>query len=91
MPGSLIIMPPGVKPVRSPHENADDETIRKMVIEGTNVDEATLTLQDAGMIEPVDASGSRHRTQHPLVRDVVLATIPAAVRRGLQRLAGRYA
>lgn len=62
-------------------DNADREAIRKMVIEGTDLDEATRSLEAAGMIGPTD--DARQRTAHPLIRDVVLATIPAAVRRGL--------
>lgn len=64
-------------------DNADDSTIRKMVTEGTNIEQATATLLSAGMIAPADPNGTRHRSAHPLIRDVVLATIPAAVRRGL--------
>ncbi len=64
-------------------DNADNETVRKMVAEGTNLDEATTALEAAGMIEALDAGATRHRSAHPLIRDVVLATIPAAVRRGL--------
>ena len=61
-------------------DNAEDGTVRKLVTEKTNFDEATMTLLAAGMIEAVE---DRYRTAHPLLRDVVLATIPAAVRRGL--------
>ena len=64
-------------------DNADNDIVRKMVPEGTNLDEATTALEAAGMIEALDAGGTRHRAAHPLIRDVVLATIPAAVRRGL--------
>jgi serine/threonine protein kinase len=64
-------------------DNAENEIVRKMVTEGTNLDEATMALEAAGMIEALDAGGTRHRSAHPLIRDVVLATIPAAVRRGL--------
>ena len=63
-------------------DNADDLMVHKLVTEGTNVDEATETLLEAGMIEkPKGEKG--YRSTHPLIRDVVLATIPAAVRRGL--------
>ncbi len=63
-------------------DNADDLMVHKLVTEGTNLDEATETLLEAGMIEkPVGEKG--YRSTHPLIRDVVLATIPAAVRRGL--------
>jgi serine/threonine-protein kinase len=64
-------------------DNADTDSVRKMVTEGTNLDEATTTLEGAGMIEVLDTSSTRLRSAHPLIRDVVLATIPAAVRRGL--------
>lgn len=62
-------------------DNADDDVIDKMVTEGTNRDDATKALIEAGMIERGD--GGQYRSAHPLIRDVVLATIPAAVRRGL--------
>jgi len=61
-------------------DNADDHIVQKLVTEGTNLPEATLSLSDAGMIE---VSRGEYRTAHPLIRDVVLATIPAAVRRSL--------
>ncbi len=61
-------------------DNADDGVVRELVTEGTNLAEATRTLLEAGMIL---ASDRGYRSGHPLIRDVVLATIPAAVRRGL--------
>ena len=64
-------------------DNADETMIGKMVTEGTNLDEATASLIEAGMIEPITNGSPKYRSAHPLVRDVVLATIPAAVRRGL--------
>ncbi len=63
-------------------DDADDRLIHKLVTEGTNLREATATLLAAGMIERADG-GTGYRSAHPLIRDVVLATIPAAVRRGL--------
>jgi serine/threonine-protein kinase len=63
-------------------DNADDLIVQKLVTEGTNLKEATTTLVEAGMIENA-ADGKGFRSAHPLIRDVVLATIPAAVRRGL--------
>jgi serine/threonine-protein kinase len=63
-------------------DNADDVVVQKMVTEGTNLKEATSTLLEAGMIEQA-REGTGFRSAHPLIRDVVLATIPAAVRRGL--------
>ncbi len=78
-------LPPGARRVLQAvavyGDNADERSIRRLVIEGTNLGEATNTLLMAGMIE-VSESGVT-RTAHPLIRDVVLATIPAAVRRGL--------
>jgi serine/threonine-protein kinase len=64
-------------------DNAESATVRRMVPEGTNLDDATTALEAAGMIEALDAAGTLFRSAHPLIRDVVLATIPAAVRRGL--------
>ena len=66
-------------------DNADEDTITKLVTERTNLEEALSSLTIAGMIVSVDANGHGgcHATAHPLIRDVVLATIPAAVRRGL--------
>ena len=63
-------------------DNADDVVVQKMVTEGTNLVDATSTLLEAGMIEKA-REGTGFRSAHPLIRDVVLATIPAAVRRGL--------
>ena len=64
-------------------DNADDDTIAKLVTEKTNLEEALTSLEAAGMIVNVEGSATVHATAHPLIRDVVLATIPAAVRRGL--------
>jgi serine/threonine-protein kinase len=68
-------------------DDADDDTIAKLVTEGTNLEEALTSLEVAGMIVNAELNGRRspsvHATAHPLIRDVVLATIPAAVRRGL--------
>lgn len=63
-------------------DDADDLVIEKLVTEGTNRQEATATLLAASMIERWDGA-TKYRSAHPLIRDVVLATIPAAVRRGL--------
>jgi serine/threonine-protein kinase len=62
-------------------DNASDAVIRELVTEGTNLAQATETLLDGGMI--LEMTDRAYRCGHPLVRDVVLATIPAAVRRGL--------
>ena len=61
-------------------DNADDAIVRKLVIEGTDLWEARASLLAAGMIDDLD---NLYSAAHPLIRDVVLATIPAAVRRGL--------
>ena len=63
-------------------DDATQGVVQKMVTEGTNLDEATNTLLQAGMIERARTNDG-YRSAHPLIRDVVLATIPAAVRRGL--------
>ena len=47
-------------------------------------------LVRAGMIEPV-GDGDASRTAHPLLRDVVLASIPAAVRKRLHAIAAEGA
>jgi serine/threonine-protein kinase len=65
-------------------DNADEGVIGTMVTEGTDREGATKSLVEAGMIESREANGKpTYRSAHPLIRDVVLATIPAAVRRGL--------
>ncbi len=64
-------------------DNTAVDYVRKMVPEGTNLDEAITTLEGAGMIESVGATDTLFRSAHPLLRDVVLATIPAAVKRSL--------
>ncbi|MDB4937144.1 MAG: protein kinase [Labilithrix sp.] len=63
-------------------DNADDVIVQNMVTEGTNLRDATNVLSEAGMIERA-REGAGFRSAHPLIRDVVLATIPAAVRRAL--------
>jgi serine/threonine protein kinase len=62
-------------------DDSDASTITRMVTEGTSVADAVTALSAAGMIEEME--DGLYRTAHPLIRDVVLATIPAAVRRGL--------
>jgi serine/threonine-protein kinase len=65
-------------------DDADAVVIQKLVTEGTNLDDATRVLMGAGMIERGrESDGRAFKSAHPLIRDVVLATIPAAVRRGL--------
>jgi tetratricopeptide (TPR) repeat protein len=61
---------------------ADETIVQRLVTVGTKLADATAVLLDAGMIAPAREGGG-YRSAHPLIRDVVLATIPAAVRRGL--------
>ncbi len=61
-------------------DDAGDEAITKLVPDDTNLSSALSVLLRAGMIE--DASEGL-RTSHPLLREIVLATIPAAVRKDL--------
>ena len=61
-------------------DDTEERVILRLVPEGTNIEDATQVLAEAGMI---DAGIVGYRSGHPLIRDVVLATIPAAVRRGL--------
>jgi serine/threonine-protein kinase len=63
-------------------DNAGDVIVQNLVTEGTNLRNATNVLMQAGMIDQA-REGSGFRSAHPLIRDVVLATIPAAVRRAL--------
>jgi serine/threonine-protein kinase len=61
-------------------DDAGDEAITKLVPDDTNLSSALSVLLRAGMIE--EASEGL-RTSHPLLREIVLATIPAAVRKDL--------
>jgi serine/threonine-protein kinase len=65
-------------------DDADDEVLARMLVEEVDLVEALGFLRRAGMLL-VGASGIR--TSHPLVREVTLATIPAAVRRELHAAA----
>jgi serine/threonine-protein kinase len=65
-------------------DDAGDEAITKLVPEDTNLSSALSVLLRAGMIE--DAPDGL-RTSHPLLREIVLATIPAAVRKDLHHQA----
>jgi serine/threonine-protein kinase len=56
------------------------ETALPLLPEETQFIEALKVLERVGMVE---VSGDLVRTTHPLLRDVVLATIPAAVRKAL--------
>jgi serine/threonine-protein kinase len=65
-------------------DDADDAVLRRMLGEGVDLVEAVGFLRRAGMVPP-GADGVR--TAHPLIREVTLATIPAAVRRELHAAA----
>jgi serine/threonine-protein kinase len=64
---------------------ARPSVVRGLVTEGTDVDGAIQVLLKNGMI--VEAGNGGLHAAHPLIREVVLATIPAAVRRGLHEMA----
>lgn len=61
-------------------DDATDNDLLKLLPEDTDLIEALGFLRRAGMIEMKDGG---FRTAHPLLRDVALATIPAAVRKEL--------
>jgi serine/threonine-protein kinase len=61
-------------------DESTKETITRMVSENTNVEDAMSLVTTAGMVEP---RGGAFRISHPLLREVVIATIPNAVRKEL--------
>jgi tetratricopeptide (TPR) repeat protein len=65
-------------------DDADDELLTRMLDEDVDLVEALTFLQRAGMIQLGDEG---IRTSHPLLREVALATIPAAVKRELHAAA----
>jgi tetratricopeptide (TPR) repeat protein len=64
-------------------DDATDEVLTHMLGEEVDLVEALAYLRRAGMVQLDDAI----RSSHPLVREVTLATIPAAVRRELHAAA----
>ncbi len=66
-------------------DDANQATLAKLVSASTKLTDAVAALENAGMVT-VTPTGCR--TAHPLLREVVLATIPAAVRRSLHARAG---
>lgn len=66
-------------------DDVSPNTLVKLLAGNTKTVEALQTLEKAGMIAGSTKDG--FRTSHPLLRDVVLATIPAAVRRELHGVA----
>jgi serine/threonine-protein kinase len=65
-------------------DDTDEAVLTRMLGEGVDLVEAVGFLRRAGMVLPSDDGV---RTAHPLVREVTLATIPAAVRRELHAAA----
>jgi serine/threonine-protein kinase len=61
-------------------DESTKETITRMVSENTNVEDAMSLVTTAGMVEQ---RGDLYRIAHPLLREVVIATIPNAVRKEL--------
>jgi serine/threonine-protein kinase len=67
-------------------DDAGDEAITALVPEDTNLSAALSLLLRAGMVED---GPDGLRTSHPLLREVVLATIPAAVRKEMHQRAAQ--
>jgi hypothetical protein len=65
-------------------DDADDQVLTRMLGEDIDIVEALGFLRRAGMLILAE---SGIRTSHPLVREVTLATIPAAVKRELHAAA----
>jgi serine/threonine protein kinase/tetratricopeptide (TPR) repeat protein len=65
-------------------DDADDQVMTRMLGEDIDLVEALGLLRRAGMVH---LGGDGVRASHPLVREVTLATIPAAVRRELHAAA----
>jgi serine/threonine protein kinase len=61
-------------------DDADDRVLGEMLGDEVDLVEALGFLRRAGMIQLMD---EEIRTSHPLIREVTLATIPAAVKREL--------
>ena len=73
-------------------DNADRETLeflRPDAFIGAKFEDALAFLRSNGMVEDAETGGLR--ISHPLLREIVLATIPAEVRRDLHRLAAEAA
>jgi serine/threonine-protein kinase len=65
-------------------DDADEALLTRMLGDGTDLSEAMAFLRRVGMIQVGDDGV---RTSHPLLREVALATIPAAVKRELHTVA----
>ena len=68
-------------------DNATPDSIAPLLPEGNNLPDALAVLRSVAMLEE---GPDGYRVSHPLLREVVLATIPAAVRRGLHGYAAEY-
>jgi serine/threonine-protein kinase len=68
-------------------DDATDQELLKLLPDDTDIIEALGVLRRAGMIEMFDGG---FRTGHPLLREVALATIPAAVRKELHAAAAAW-
>ena len=69
-------------------DDATDAELMKLVPEDTDLVEALGMLRRMGMIE---VTGTGFRSSHPLLREVVLATIPATAKRELHSKAAQIA
>jgi serine/threonine protein kinase len=83
-------LPPGARRVLQAAavwgDDADDTVLSRMLVdEEVDMTEALGFLRRAGMVQVADDG---IRTSHPLLREVALATIPAAVKRELHAAAG---
>jgi serine/threonine protein kinase/tetratricopeptide (TPR) repeat protein len=65
-------------------DDADDAVLARLLGDGVDLVEALGFLRRAGMVQITDDG---IRTSHPLLREVTLATIPAAVKRQLHAAA----
>ncbi|MFO0664894.1 MAG: protein kinase [Polyangiaceae bacterium] len=85
---------PGARRVLQAVSVYGDETpiaaARALVPENTQFDDALTQLHRAAMVTVTGETGECLKTTHPLLREVVLNTIPATVRRSLHESALRY-
>jgi serine/threonine protein kinase len=65
-------------------DDTDDHVLGRMLGDGVDLVDALGLLRRAGMVQLVE---NEIRSSHPLVREVTLATIPAAVKRELHAAA----
>ncbi|CAN5470876.1 hypothetical protein BH09MYX1_BH09MYX1_11610 [soil metagenome] len=65
-------------------DDATEDTVRPLLPPDTDLAKAIGDLRKSGMI---DSASDSYRASHPLLREIVLSTIPAAARRELHRKA----